>query len=140
MKVFLDTNVVLDFLSDRAPFADAAAGIFTLAERGRIQAFVAAHTITTIFYLLARETGAETARFALLDLFELVGIVTVDRQRLLQALAMDCEDFEDALQAVCAMGIEADYLVTRNPRDFPPLPTRVILPEPFLALHVRADG
>lgn len=135
MRVLLDTNVMLDFLADRAPFAEAATGIISLAEEGKVEAFVAAHTITTLFYLLARDLGSEVARFALLDIFDLVDVVAVDRQRLLQALAMDCEDFEDAVQAVCAMAVEADYLVTRNPGDFPPIAPEVVLPEPFLVLY-----
>lgn len=133
MRAFLDTNVVLDFLADRAPFAQAAADIFSLSERGEIEIHVAAHTVTTVFHLLRRDLGSDVARLALMDLFQLVEIVTVDRQRLLQALAMDIEDYEDALQAVCAMLIEAEFLVTRNPRDFPPIGIEVILPEPFLA-------
>jgi len=140
VKVFLDTNVVLDFLADRVPFAEAAAGILALAERGRLQAFVAAHTITTICYLISRDAGVEVARFALLDLFDLVEVVPVDRQRLLQALAMGGDDFEDAVQAVCAMVVEADFLVTRNPQDFPPITTEVILPEPFLAQYQESSS
>ncbi len=135
MKVLLDVNVVLDCLADREPFSGPAAGILVLAEQGSVRAYVAAHTVTTLFYLLARDLGAEVATFAVLDILDLVDVVTVDRKRMLQALAMDCEDFEDALQAACAIAIEADYLVTRDPSGFPPLAAEVILPEPFLVLH-----
>ena len=62
MKVILDTNVVLDVLLARQPFALAAAKIFALAEQSRIQAWVCATTVTTIDYLLLQSLSRKKAR------------------------------------------------------------------------------
>jgi predicted nucleic acid-binding protein len=135
LKLFLDTNVVLDVLADREPFAEDAAGVLSVIERGEAEGFVAAHTATTVFYLLQKELGLRRAKRALMDILKLVGVVAVDHDRLLQALAMNWKDFEDAVQAACAAKIDADYIITRNQDDFSgaEVPTRS--PAEYLALH-----
>lgn len=118
MRVFLDANVVLDVLAQREPFFSDSVQVLSLVESGGVEGLIAAHTVTTLFYLLNREVGAERARLSLLDLLRIVEVVSVDQDRILQAFAMKRLDFEDALQAACAMKKEADYLLTRDRRGF----------------------
>ena len=61
-------------------------------------------------------------------------MVPVDHDRLLQAPAMNWDDFEDAIQAACAAKANADYLLTRNKEDFPGAEVTVLSPAEFLAL------
>jgi len=89
VKVLLDVNVLLDVLANREPFADDAALILSAIERQRIHGFVAAHSITTLYFLLNRATGRRKARKAVGDLLKLLQVVAVDHDRLLQALAMN---------------------------------------------------
>ena len=140
MKLFLDTNIILDVLTDRAPFAEDSAAVLSVIERGEAEGFIAAHAATTVFYLLHKELGLKRAKKALMDLLRLANVVPVDHDRLLQALAMNWDDFEDAVQAASAAKIEADYLITRNQGDFThaDVPTRS--PAEYLALHrVKSD-
>ena len=134
MKLFLDTNVVLDVLADRKPYADDAAFILAVIERGDAQGFIAAHTATTLFYLLERTLGLRKAKSTLADLLKLVEVVPVDHDRLLHAMAMNWRDFEDAVQAACAAKAEVDYLVTRNPADFSTSDLDVITPTELVAV------
>jgi predicted nucleic acid-binding protein len=133
VKLFLDTNVVLDVLANREPFADEAAVVLSLIERGEAKGFVAAHTVTTLHYLLQRAVGGRKARRALADVLKLVEVVAVDHDRLLQALGMNWKDFEDAVQAACAQKADVDYLVTRNPADFAKAYVDVVTPSQLLA-------
>ncbi len=139
MKLFIDTNVVLDVLADREPFADESATILSLIEREAVAGFIAAHTATTVFYLLHKELGLKRAKRALMDLLKIVEVVPVDHDRLLQALAIDWDDFEDAVQAACAAKIGADYLITRNREDFAGADVTVRSPAEFLALYETTD-
>lgn len=139
MRLFFDTNVLLDVLADREPFAEDAARLLSLLERGHASGFIAAHTATTLFYLLSRALGRKKAKSALLDLLKLVDVVSVDQDRLLQALAMNWKDFEDAVQAACATKAEVDYLVTRNERDFAKADVDVISPKDLLAILVASQ-
>ena len=133
MKLFFDTNVLLDVLADRAPFADDAAFVLSAVEREEAKGFIAAHTVTTLFYLLQRALGLKKAKRAVADVLKLVDVVPVDHDRLLQALAMNWKDFEDAVQAACAAKAEVDYLVTRNPADFATSDIEVVTPAELVA-------
>jgi predicted nucleic acid-binding protein len=135
MKVFLDTNVILDVLAGRKPFVTDARAVLSQVEAGRAEGFIAAHSVTTLFYLLRRGLGKKTARRVLLDLFRVVRIVSVDEDRIFQALGMEWEEFEDAVQACCAANIEADVLLTRDRDGFRRSPVPVLSPAEFLALH-----
>lgn len=132
MKVILDTNVVLDVLFDRRPFAEAAAGIFSLAERSRINGMLCAATITTVHYLLGRVFSREEARQLLSKLLSLSDIAAVNRHVVERDLGSTIRDFEDAVlsEAECLAG--AEYVLTRNARGFMNSPLRVFDPAEFL--------
>lgn len=134
MKILLDVNVILDVLADRQPFADDAAAVLSALESKAADGFIAAHTATTLHYLLSRELGSKKAARALTDLLRLVGVVPVDEDRILHALAMGWNDFEDAVQAACAEKAEVDYLITRNESDFRASSVKVLSPGAFLAV------
>ena len=140
MRLVLDTNVVLDVLAHREPFCADAVRVLSIVETGAAEGFVAAHTVSTLFYLLNRGIGSRRARSGLLDLLRIVDVVAVDHDRILQALAMDWEDFEDALQAACAVKADADYLLTRGQRGFVGADVTVLSPAEFLGLHQGQAG
>ena len=135
MRVFLDANVVLDVLANREPFIADSAAVLSLVESRQLEGFVAAHTVTTLFYFLRRDLGGTRARDVLMDLLRVVEIVGVDQDRIFQALAMDWDDFEDAVQASCAAKVEADYLLTRDKTGFRGSHVPVLSPAEFVALH-----
>jgi predicted nucleic acid-binding protein len=132
-RILLDVNVMLDVLLDRQPFADAASAVWAFAERGVVAGFLSAHAVTTIHYLNARAVGStaagETAN-ALLTVFD---VAPVDRAVLDSALAFGWEDFEDAVTTAAAKRAQCDAIVTRNPKDFPRSPVRVLTPVEVVA-------
>lgn len=133
MKLFLDANVVLDVLARRPPWVEDSAAVLSLVDAGVAEGLVAVHSVTTLDYLLRRHLGREEAATVLIDLLGLVRAVAVDHELLLKAYSLGWEDFEDAVQAVCALEAGADYLVTRNPDDFEPLTIPVVTPAELLA-------
>ena len=132
MKLFLDANVLLDVLAQREPWVHDSAALLSLVDTGQVQGFVAAHTITTLHYLLSKHLSRKKASTALVDLVDLVTIATVDASVIQKGLSLGWHDFEDAVQAVCALEIEADYFVTRNPQDFSALSIPVVNPSEVL--------
>lgn len=134
IKVLLDINVVLDVLASREPFADEAEAVLRLVEGRKIEGLVAAHSITTLQFLLAKHMGKAKARRVLTDLLHLVRVVSVDEDRVRHALALNWTDFEDALQAASAEAAEADYLVTRDKKGFKKAPVKVVTPAELVAL------
>ena len=87
-------------------------------ERGRATGYVAAHSVTTLYHLLAPHRDLATARRKTRLLLRLLEVVPVDEDRRLQALDLPTPDFEDAVQIACAGKTGADLIVTRNAGDF----------------------
>lgn len=118
MKILLDTNIVLDLLMDRRPFADAAAELFSKVEDGTVIGYLCGTTITTVYYLAAKAVGAPRAQEEIKKLLTLFEVAPVNRHVLESALVADFSDFEDAVihEAACHVGAEA--IVTRNQKDF----------------------
>ena len=118
MRVLVDTNVVLDVLLNRRPFAKAAARVFALVEESRIEGFLCATTVTTVDYLLGQALAPVEARAALQRLLDLFEIAPVNRPVLEQALRSDVTDFEDAVLEQSARVVSVDIITTRNLPDF----------------------
>ena len=118
MKILLDTNVVLDLLMDRLPFANAAAELFSKVEEGAITGYLCGSTVTTVHYLASKAVGAARAQEEIRKLLQLFDVAPVNRQVLESALSSGFSDFEDAVihRAACHVGAEA--IVTRNLKDF----------------------
>lgn len=132
MKIFLDINVVLDVLGKRKPFYQSSAAILSLAEKGQVNAIMAAHSVTTIFYLMEKHFGRARANAALLDLFNLITIEEVNEDVLKEALSLNWKDYEDAVQAVAAIKSKSTHFITRNIKDFSNLTLKVMTPDEFL--------
>jgi len=139
LRVLVDINVLLDVLARREPHFDASAQVWVAVETGEADGLIAAHSITTLHYLLARHTGAQRAASAMTDLLRVFDVAAVDRQVLLEALAFGWRDFEDAVQMAAAVSAGATHLITRNPTDFKGGPLPVLMPGDLLAL-LQAPG
>jgi predicted nucleic acid-binding protein len=118
VRVVPDTNVVLDLLLARPPFADAAAELIARIERGEIEGCLGAGTITTTQYLARKVLGDRRARQAVADLLALFEIVPFTRAVLQEALVLPFAAFEDAVLHEAARFGGADAVVTRNLGDF----------------------
>lgn len=129
MKVLFDTNILLDALLAREPFVTNAAFLLSAVESGQITGFVSATTMTDVHYLVKRQTkNAEIAVIAVTRLLELMEICTVDRKVLEQALLLNEDDFEDAVQISCAIKFNLNGIVTRDVSGFTNSPILVISP------------
>ena len=133
-RVLLDVNVVLDVLLDRSPHVDASAAVWVAIEIGRAEGLLAAHDVTTIHYLVRKETGATKARGILSAMLKVFGVAPVDSAILEEALHSACPDFEDAVTAAAARRAGCDYIVTRDPKGFRGALARCVTPEAAVPL------
>lgn len=131
-KIVIDLNVILDVLQQREPFYETSAALLAAAETGRIEGYMAAHSVTTLFYLIQKGRSSAEARAAITNLLQFLKIAPVDQSTIEQALNLDYRDFEDAVQMISALQCRADYLVTRNVKDYQPILLPVIQPVDFL--------
>ncbi len=136
MKVFFDTNILIDVLANRQPFYEDSAELWTLSERRTITGLVSVLTFTNTFYIVRRLTDLKTARRALTLIRDAFTPVACDGDIINQAIASRFGDFEDAVQYMSATQIGADCLVSRNVSHFPDSgPCPVLTPAEFLAAH-----
>lgn len=131
MKVFLDTNIVIDLLDKREPFYIDAVKLFTLAYQKKITLFVSPMTYATASYLL-RKHGKEGMRKLLNNFRQLSQITTADERVVDAALASSFDDYEDALQYYSALTRNVDVIVTRNKKDFTSASIPVLSPAELL--------
>lgn len=133
ITVLIDTNIFIDVLQDRIPFTDNSQAVIGLVTQKKIKGAVAAHSITNLWYILRKTHSDEERRNYLLSLFELFDVVSMDKNRLVAALEKsDFKDFEVCLQDECACAINADYIITRNAKDFESSMVKALTPEEFL--------
>ena len=138
-RLFLDIDVLLDVIARREPWYSDSATVLGLVDGEGVEGCVAAHSITTLYYLAARELGHDQAVAALLTLLEHVAVAALDGDILVRALALGWDDVEDAVQALSADRSRADFLVTRNTTDFRDAEVAVMTPRELLAALGTAD-
>jgi predicted nucleic acid-binding protein len=141
IKALFDTNVVLDALAAREPFRAAAEKMFMLAAEEKFQGFVTANSTTDIYYLVKKSASKAAAREALRNLLQVFAVVAISGKDCENALESSIDDYEDALVAVCASKIDADYIITRDEgflQTRPPVP--VVMPTWFLKNFSDGDS
>jgi predicted nucleic acid-binding protein len=131
--VLIDINILLDVLQKREPFYEASAHLLASVETGRVKGYIAAHTITTLFYMIKKDSSSAEARATITNLLQFIKIAPVDQNTIEQALNLDYRDYEDAVQMISAVQCKADCLVTRNIKDYQPALLPVMQPVDLLA-------
>jgi predicted nucleic acid-binding protein len=130
--VLIDLNILLDVLQKREPFYEISVHLLASIETGRVKGYVAAHSITTLLYLIKKDRSAAEARATITNLLQFIKIAPVEQGTLEQALNLDYGDYEDAVQMISAMQCKADCLITRNVKDYQPALLPVLQPVEFL--------
>ena len=118
MRVLLDTDVVLDYLLEREPFAQTAGKLLELSAQGTFDAYISGITPINIFYIARKVMERDKLRLTLNDLLLAVRVCPITHDVLRQALALPFADYEDAVQHVSATASSLDALVTRNLSDY----------------------
>jgi len=131
--LLVDINVLLDVLQQREPFFEPSARVLSLIETGVVDGYVASHSITTLFYLIKKDRSVAEARAIITNLLQFIKVAAVDQSTIEQALNLDYRDFEDAVQMITAVQCKADYLITRNIKDYQPALLSVLQPVDFLS-------
>ncbi|MDU9050810.1 MAG: PIN domain-containing protein [Candidatus Electrothrix sp. Rat3] len=117
-KVFLDTDVILDLLTEREPHFEAAVELFLQIQDKTIQAYTSPVIIANIFYILNRHLDRQKAIQSLIKLKSLVKVLNCGDRVIELALSSDFKDFEDSIQYYTALENNIDILITRNVKDY----------------------
>ena len=134
MRTLFDTNVVLDVVLQREPFATTAGALFDAVDAGRLDGVLTPTTLTTTAYFVEKSRSTQVARQTIRGLVGRFEVATVGRAVVDDALALGFSDFEDGVLHEAARHAQAHNIVTRNPDDFARASLPVHEPDELLAL------
>ena len=117
-KIFLDTNIILDFLGEREGFYEASAKIMTLADKKKIQVYTSPRSISNVFYVLAKYENSKIALEKIRKFKLLCSMSVMDDEVVEKAIHSNFKDFEDAMQYFSALASNCNIIITRNEKDF----------------------
>ena len=118
MILLIDAIVLLDVLMKRLEFIKDSSVIWKLCETGKVKGYISSLTIASIVDIMQKEMDSQKIEEVLSMLsmiFEFTDLCVSDIQ---QAARMQWNDYEDAIQSATAQRIHADFIITRNIKDF----------------------
>lgn len=118
MKLFIDTNVVLDLLQYREPWVHDTLVLFQLAKEKRVELIVTDLTFVNVVYIAGKNVDKKKLNETLIGLKKYLTIVPIGDACIEQALSGDYADFEDAVQCFAAKREKVDYILSRDEKGF----------------------
>lgn len=132
-RVFLDTNMLMDYVLFRTDEALAIEHIFDSSMDLKLSLHIAAHSLTNLFYVLRKEFTAAERNLIVLNLRALCKVAPVSGENIEKAIASGySSDLEDALQILCAIESDCDYFITQDHELFGKCPVRTMLPHELI--------
>lgn len=139
-NIFIDTNILIDFLTDRKPFDFQAGKIFTLSEQKIIHCGVSSLSIANTHYHLLKLLNLEAANELLRKFKILLEVHPLNEKLIDLALnTSDFTDFEDALQYFTALEFRYEGILTRNQKDFKKSILPILTPDQFLEIYKKTE-
>jgi predicted nucleic acid-binding protein len=131
--LFIDTDVIIDFLIDRKPFSREAAIIFTLIEQKKLKGYASSLTFSNLYYVLRKFESHNKVISKLDSISTILSILKVDEHAIKKALASGFPDFEDSIQYFSAIeNRKIDVIITRNIKDYKKSQISILTPGDYL--------
>ena len=131
--ILLDTDVLIDVALDRRPHSGPASDLLDRIEHGAESAYIAWHSVSNFYYIVAPARGGVSAREFIVELTRFVAVAPTDTEGIRYAAELPMADFEDAMQVAAARACGARHIVTRNVGDYERSPVRAVNPQEALS-------
>ena len=133
MVILVDTNIILDVITKREPFAAESRKVLELCARLELKGYIAFHSVSNIFFILRKMFSNKERRFLLHGILQVLTVAGASHEKVLTALEQeDFADFEDCLQEKCAEEVGAEFIITRNAGDYWSSTIQAMTPHDFL--------
>ena len=140
-KLFVDSDVVIDFFTDRKPHVNPASELFELNEQGNVKLYLSAISINNIYYIVRRFLGHKKTLEVVEMLTEMVEIIGTTKKEIIQALKNNFSDYEDSIQYSSALTIkDLDAIITRNIKDYKNTSIAIMTPLNFLKMKEKNES
>ncbi len=133
-SLFIDSDVIIDLLAQRANYAEAAALMALIAEK-KVAAFTSPIVLANVDYIITKYSSKAKSRKALKSLRKRLSILSMDEKIVDTALESEFSDFEDAMQYYAAEKQRIDFIVTRNKKDYAKGNLKVISAQEYIDMH-----
>ncbi|TGM60636.1 PIN domain-containing protein [Leptospira meyeri] len=133
-NVYLDSDVIIDYLYAREPFFQESVQLISLIENKKIKGFISSLIIWNIFYILAKYTNEKSARELIKEFKTIIEIIPIDERIIDLGLNSSIKDFEDSIQYFAAKSKKIKYIITRNKKDYPTGEIKPLSPKEFLTI------
>ena len=132
-KVFIDSDILLDYFFMRQPFYESATKLLDLCANKKIEGYTTPLVIANVYNVLRKEIGAQELKNKLKSLLKFLEVISMSKDIILKALNSDFKDFEDALQNFSAIEVtDIPIILTRNEKDYKKSTLSVFRPQAFL--------
>ena len=132
MKIFLDSDVILDFLTARKPYLHEIKTIMDKGVKKELKLFTSSLIIANIHYFISKTENAKQALIKIKKLSSFIKILNVGEKEILESIHSKFKDFEDSIQNSCAINSNMDLILTRNIKDFKTSKLSILTPREFL--------
>lgn len=140
-KLFVDSDIVIDFFTDREPHVNPSSELFELNEQGHVSIYLSAVSINNIYYIVRKFLGHKKTLEIVELLTEMTEIIGTTKTEIIQALKNDFSDYEDSIQYSSALTIKGlDAIITRNIKDYKNSSISVMAPSDFLKMRERNES
>jgi predicted nucleic acid-binding protein len=140
-KIFIDSDVVIDFFTDREPHANPASEIFELNEKGEIELYLSAMSISNIYYIVRKYLGHKKTLEVVEELTDMTEVIGTTKKEIIQALKNNFKDFEDSIQYSSALTVNGlEVILTRNVKDYKNSEIAVMTPLNYLKMRDEEKG
>ena len=133
-RIFVDSDVILDVLSNREPFYDSSAILFSLIEKGTLEGYTSPIVFSNVYCVLRKRVSKQISMESLKYLKSLIQMLPIDKRAIELALDSEFDDFEDAIQYFCDEQNNIKYLITRNKIDYAKAEINILTATEFLSM------
>ena len=132
-RVFVDSDVILDLFLKREPFFKFSQTLFNSSERNYLKLYTSTLIIANVHYFVSKALKDKSlAKSHIKLLIELISVISVTAEHIQTAVNSSGNDFEDAIQISVAETSKADFIITRNTKDYKHSAIPVLTAEQFL--------
>lgn len=117
-KIFLDSDVILDFLLSRTPFNQDIAKVLSMGMYGKLDLYTSPLIVANLHYLISKYASKKEALTSIEKISKIMTILSLGEKEIMAAVSSKISDFEDAIQNECAVNADMDIILTRNVKDY----------------------
>ncbi len=134
MRLMLDANIILDVLQKREPYYSDSANISRMCEVDMAEGHISTLSFANLVYIMRKELDPESIEQVLKTLQLMFYFDDLTHGDISNAASLKWDDFEDAVQSAVAKRIDADYIITRNVKDYSDSDIKAITPSEFIKM------